>query len=113
MDEVFDLMLVGNVGRNTMHRFDGTTEPIVGGPIVQAALATSWSDKRVAVVTRMAPEDADLLGCLQEMGIEVFVSPVSDTTRSHIYYLSEDVEDRRHHVQLGRLHQVCPKPNPL
>ncbi len=95
MSEVFDLAFVGNVGRNTLHRPDGTTEPIIGGPIAHAALATSWSDKRVAVVTRMAPEDADLLEPLKEAGVQVFVSKAPETTRSHLHYLSEDVEDRR------------------
>jgi sugar/nucleoside kinase (ribokinase family) len=91
----FDLALVGNVGRNTLHRFDGTAEPILGGPIVQAALATSWSDKKVAVVTRMNPADDDLLDALKQAKIPVFVSRTAETTRSHIYYQSEDVEDRR------------------
>ena len=96
MSDYYDLVLVGSFGRNEMHRFDGSAEPILGGPIVQCALATSWSDKRVAVVTRMAEADTDLLELLREAGLAVFVSPTPETTRSHIFYLSEDVDDRRH-----------------
>jgi sugar/nucleoside kinase (ribokinase family) len=93
---VYDLVFVGNAGLNEMHRFDGTTEPILGGPLFHGALATSWSDKRVAVVTRIAVADADLLEPLRKAGITVFVSPAPETTRSHIYYLSDNVDDRRH-----------------
>jgi hypothetical protein len=29
----------------------------------------------------------------------VFVSPATETSRSHIYYLSDDLEDRRHMLE--------------
>ena len=96
MAESYDLVFVGNAGLNQLHRSDGTTEPILGGPIFHSALATSWSDKRVAVVTRIAPCDADLLEPLRRAGITTFVSPAPVTTRSHIFYLSDDVDNRRH-----------------
>lgn len=73
-----------------------STEPLLVGPVFQSALATSWSDKRVAVVTRMAPRDTDLLEPLHKAGIATFVSSASETTRNHIFYLSDNVEDRRH-----------------
>jgi sugar/nucleoside kinase (ribokinase family) len=97
--EQYDLVLVGNFGRGEMHRFDGTTEPILGGPIFQSAMATRWSDRRVAVVTRMAESDTGLLEPLREAGVAFFVSPAPETTRGHIYYLSDDVDDRRHVVE--------------
>ena len=96
MGDRFDLVLVGNAGRNEMHRFDGTTEPILGGPLFQSALATTWSDKRIAVVTRLAAADMDLVDALRAAGLTVFAREASETTRSHIYYLSEDVDHRRH-----------------
>ena len=99
MADTYDLVFIGNTGRNELHRFDGTTEPILGGPIFQSALATTWSDKRVAVVTRMAERDTDLLEPLRKAGIATFVTPAQETTRSHIYYLSDDVEDRRHMLE--------------
>ncbi len=96
MADSFDLVFVGNAGLNQLHRLDGTTEPILGGPIFHSALSTAWSDKRVAVVTRIAPGDADLLAPLHKAGITTFMSPAPVTTRSHIFYLSDDVDDRRH-----------------
>lgn len=97
--DFYDLVFVGNTGRNMMHRFDGTTEPILGGPIFLSALATSWSDKRVAVVTRMAEDDTDLLEPLRKAEIDVFVSPAPETTSGHIFYLSDNVDDRRHTLE--------------
>jgi sugar/nucleoside kinase (ribokinase family) len=92
----YDLVFVGSAGTSELHRFDGTREPILGGPIFQSAMATSWSDKRVAVVTRMAAADADILEPLRKYGIAVFVSPAPETTRARIVYLSDDVDDRLH-----------------
>lgn len=96
MAQPYDLVLLGNAGRNTMHKPDGTVEPIMGGPLFHSALATTWSDRRVAVVTRMSPTDRDLLSPLEHAGIAVHVSPATQTTRSHIFYNSDDVDDRRH-----------------
>lgn len=96
MTEVYDLVLLGSAGRNQMHRADGSIEPILGGPLFHSALATTWSDRRVAVVTRMAKEDRDLLESLRDASISVFVSPAPQTTRSHIFYASDNVDDRRH-----------------
>jgi sugar/nucleoside kinase (ribokinase family) len=93
--EYYDLVFVGNVGRNEMHRFDGSTGALVGGPVFQSAVATAWSDKRIAVVTRMAEGDADLLEPLRDAGIEIFISPAAETTRHHVYHLSHDVDERR------------------
>ncbi|MFH0915641.1 MAG: PfkB family carbohydrate kinase [bacterium] len=97
--DCYDLVFVGNAGRNVMHRFDGTTEPILGGPIFLSALATTWSDKRVAVVTRMAQRDTDLLEPLRTAKIDVFVSQAPETTRGHIFYLSDNADDRRHTLE--------------
>ena len=96
MTDAYDLALIGNFGRNEMHHFDGTTEPIIGGPVAQCALATSWSDKRVAVVTRMAESDTGLLEPLTKAGMRVSSLRSRRPRRSHIFYLSEDVENRRH-----------------
>ena len=95
MAEVFDLVLIGSACRNVMHRFDGKTEPILGGPLFLGALATRWSDKRIAVVTRVAAADVDLVELLRDAGIAVFVTLSPETTRGHIYYMSENVDDRR------------------
>jgi sugar/nucleoside kinase (ribokinase family) len=95
MDDRFDLVFLGSTCRNEMHRFDGTTEPLLGGPLFYSVLATTWSDKRVAVVTRVAARDADLLEPIRRAGIPVFVIESPETLRSHIYYPSEDVDVRR------------------
>ncbi|MFH1834286.1 MAG: PfkB family carbohydrate kinase [bacterium] len=95
----YDLIFVGNVGLNVIHRFDGSTDPMVGGPVFFGALSTTWSDKRVAVVTRMAHRDRGILEPLCEADIDVFVSPTRETTRGHMYYLSDDVDDRRHTLE--------------
>ncbi len=96
MIDSYDLVFVGSAGISELHRFDGTREPILGGPIFQSAMATSWSDKRVAVVTRMAVADVAILEPLRKYGIAVFVSPAPETTRARIVYLSDDVDDRMH-----------------
>jgi len=93
--ERYDLVLVGNAGRNELHRADGTTEPILGGPLFHSAFAVVWSDKSVAVVTKIAERDDDLLMSLRRAGLAVYVTPTLETTRSHLYYPGEDVDERR------------------
>ena len=95
MTDYYDLVFVGNTGLNEVHHLDGSTEALVGGPIVQSAMATAWSDRRIAVVTRMAERDADLLEPLREAGIAVFIAPAAETTRHHIYHPSQNVDERR------------------
>jgi sugar/nucleoside kinase (ribokinase family) len=92
----YDLVFVGSAGVNEIEHFDGLTELLRGGPVFQSAMATSWSDKRVAVVTRMAAADAGLLEPLRKYGIAVFVSPAAETTRGHVFHLSDDADERRY-----------------
>ncbi|MCL5734267.1 MAG: hypothetical protein M1274_01545 [Actinobacteria bacterium] len=99
MKDHYDLMLVGHVGLNQLHKYDGTVEPIPGGPVFHCALATTWSKKRVAVVTKMAELDVEVLRPLRDAGIDVFVSPAPQTTRGRIFYLSENPDDRRHELE--------------
>jgi sugar/nucleoside kinase (ribokinase family) len=101
VSDSYDLVFVGSAGISELHRFDGTREPILGGPIFQSAMATSWSDKRVAVVSRMAVADAHLLDPLRKYGIAVFVSPAPETNRARIVYLSDNVDDRLHILEKG------------
>lgn len=95
MSDSYDLVFVGNAGLNVMHPFEGPAETLIGGPVIQAAMATSWSDKSVAVVTRMAECDAFNLDFVREAGIAVFISPAAETTRHHTYHPSPNVDERR------------------
>jgi sugar/nucleoside kinase (ribokinase family) len=58
-------------------------------------MATAWSGKRVAVVTRLAESDVAGLDVLRRAGIDVFVTHTPETTRHTAYHLSEDVDQRR------------------
>jgi len=95
VSDSYDLVFVGNAGLNVMHPFEGPAETLIGGPVIQAAMATSWSDKSVAVVTRMAECDAFNLDFVREAGIAVFISPAAETTRHHTYHPSPNVDERR------------------
>jgi sugar/nucleoside kinase (ribokinase family) len=97
--DCYDLVFVGNVGRNVLHRYDGSTEPLLGGPVTQGALATAWSDKRIALMTRIAEGDEDLLEPLKKAGIDVFVTLAPHTTRQHIFYSTPNIDERWHIIE--------------
>jgi sugar/nucleoside kinase (ribokinase family) len=95
MTLTYDLVFVGNAGLNETQPFRGPTQTLIGGPVVMSAMATVWSGRRVALVTRMAPSDVHHLEYLQEAGIDLYVSPSAASTRQRVIHLSDNVDERR------------------
>lgn len=91
----YDLVFVGNVAFDEIHPFQGETHTLFGSAVYFAAMATSWSDKRIALVTRMAERDAHLLDPLRSAGIAVHISPSAETTYHRGFFASENVDDRQ------------------
>jgi sugar/nucleoside kinase (ribokinase family) len=90
----YDLVFAGNASFDEIHPFHGPTHTVFGGALVMCSMATVWSDKRVAVITRIAEVDAHQLDPLREAGIDVYVTFTPETTRHQSFHLSEDVDRR-------------------
>jgi sugar/nucleoside kinase (ribokinase family) len=91
----YDLVFVGNASFDEIHPFSRPTHTVFGGALVMCSMATVWSGKRVAVITRMAEKDAHELDPLWKAGIDVYVTYTPETTRHQAFHLSEDVDQRQ------------------
>lgn len=91
----YDLVFVGNYSIDEIHTFEGPVQTLFGGGVAFSAMAAVWTGKRIAVVTRLAQQDADKLDRLRAAGIDVFVTYTPETTRHTVHHLSADVDKRR------------------
>lgn len=90
----YDLVFAGNVAFDEIHPFRGETHTLFGSAVYFCAMAAAWSDKRIALVARMAERDAHLLDPVRKTRIAVHVSPSAETTRHRAIHLTEDVDTR-------------------
>ncbi len=90
----YDLVFVGNVAFDEIQPFRGETHTLFGSAVYFAAMAASWSAKKIAMIARMAERDAHLLEPMRKTGIAVHVSPSVETTRHRAIHRTENVDDR-------------------
>ncbi len=95
MVQTYDLVFVGNVAIGDIHPFEGPAHTFYGGPGLFCAMAAAWSDRRIALVTKLAEFDAHSLDAVRATGIAVHVSPSSETTLNRIYHPTEDLDERQ------------------
>jgi sugar/nucleoside kinase (ribokinase family) len=90
----YDLVFAGNIAFDEIHPFQGETHTLFGSAVYFAAMAASWSNKRIAMVARMAERDAHLLDPIRNTRIAVYISPSAVTTRHRAVHLTENVDTR-------------------
>ena len=76
MTPAYDLVFMGSASIDEIHTFAGPVQSLFGGGVVFSSMAAVWSGKRIAVVTRMAERDADMLQPLRDAGIDVYVTGI-------------------------------------
>lgn len=91
----YDLVFVGNVAFDEIHPFQGEAHTLFGSAVYVAVMAAAWSDKRIALVTRMAERDTHLLDPLRKAGVAVHISPSAETTYHRGIFTSENVDERQ------------------
>ncbi|MFH0917497.1 MAG: hypothetical protein V1912_13770 [bacterium] len=91
----YDLVFVGNVAFDEIHPFEGEAHTLFGSAVYVAVMAAAWSDKRIALVTKMAERDAHLLDPLRKAGIAVHISPSAETTYHRGIFATENVDERQ------------------
>ena len=90
----YDLVFAGNIAFDEIHPFGGETHTLFGSAVYFAAMAASWSDKKIAMVARMAERDTHLLDPIRRTGIAVHISPSAETSRHRAVHLTENVDER-------------------
>jgi len=92
MDDV-DVMMIGHLARDRLV-VDGVGEVATGGAVYYGGIALRRMGVRVAVVTRLHPDDWGRLGELEQEGIQVFATPAPETSGIENVYRSADMERR-------------------
>lgn len=88
-----DIMMIGHLAKDQIF-VDGEGGYAAGGAVYYGGIALSRLGYRVAVVTRLHPDDFYLLDELRAAGVQVFAEPAAETSGIANYYKSADMERR-------------------
>lgn len=89
----FDILMIGHFAKDC-NVVDGQPEIASGGGVYYGGMAARYVGAKVAVVTRLHPEDYALLDDMRSAGITVFAAPAAETTGIENAYDSRDMERR-------------------
>jgi len=90
----YDLIFMGHESIYEVDALEGSARGLPGGASSFGALAACWSKKKIAVITRMAEEDAPTLEPLKAAGIDLYVQPVEETTHLRIVHPTGNLDER-------------------
>lgn len=90
----YDLVFIGHVTIDEIEASEGSAKGVPGGAPFFGAFAAAGAKKKIAVVTRMARDDAHFLEPLKRAGIDVFLHPVPETTHMLVVHPTANVDDR-------------------
>jgi sugar/nucleoside kinase (ribokinase family) len=96
----YDIVFVGQMGMGTVVPFEGSPFPVLGSPVLFAALAASCLGKRIAVVTKISESEEYLLEPMSTAGIDLFTQP-GEVGRIQIIFPTENVDERKSFVVKG------------
>lgn len=90
----YDIVFIGEMGIGTIVPFDGTPFTDECSPVVFSASAASCLGKRVAAVTRVPGNRADLLDPFRASGVHVFARP-GEIGRYRVIFATANVDERQ------------------
>lgn len=91
----YGIVFIGHMAVDEVHHFGGEVSVSVGSAVLCGTLAAARVGCQVAVVTRMALQDAQMVESLREVGVEVTIVPAPATTYVQVLHLSADMDVRR------------------
>ncbi len=90
----FDIVFIGHVTIDEIEAGEGAACGVPGGAPFFGAHAASCTGKKIAVVTRMAREDDHYLASLKDVGVDIYLQPVAETTRMRVVHPTGNVDER-------------------
>ncbi len=88
-----DILMIGHFAKDLLV-IDGPGRISSGGGVYYGSIALRRLGLRVAVVTRLHPDEFPRLDDLKKEGIQVFATPASETSGIANYYNPEDLDRR-------------------
>lgn len=92
-EDAVDILMIGHFAKDR-NVVDGRGEVASGGGVYFGSIALRRLGVRVAVVTRLHPDDFSLLEDLEREGVQVFATPAPETSGIANFYDSADMERR-------------------
>lgn len=89
----YDVVMIGNFAKDKLI-VDGVEEIASGGGVYYGSVVVKRLGARVAVITRLHPDDFPRLEELRKEGVEVFATPADGTSGIANYYQSSNMETR-------------------
>lgn len=89
----YDLVMIGNFAKDKLI-VDGKETVASGGGVYYGSVVARRLGLKVAVLTRLHPDDFSRLEELRQEGVEVFATPADGTSGIANYYQSMDMERR-------------------
>jgi len=89
----YDIVMIGNFAKDKLI-VDGVEQIASGGGVYYGSVAAKRLGARVAVVTRLHPNDFPRLEELRSEGVKVFATPADGTSGIANYYSSANMETR-------------------
>jgi len=89
----FDVVMIGHLAKDR-NVVDGRGEIASGGAVYFGSVALRRLGMRVAIVTRLHPDDFPRLNELKREGVAVFATPAAETSGIENIYNSADMERR-------------------
>jgi sugar/nucleoside kinase (ribokinase family) len=93
-DRLHDLAFIGHVCRDEVIPYQGTPRVAPGSAVLCGAVAAARVGCAVAVITRMAPQDGELLEPMRRSGVAIHVVPTAATTAMRVVHRTADVDER-------------------
>jgi sugar/nucleoside kinase (ribokinase family) len=93
VDTDFDIVMIGHFAKDRLV-VDGQGEISSGGGVYYGSIVLRRLGVRVAVVTRLHPDDFPRLDELKQEGVRVFATPAPETSGIENIYDSSDMERR-------------------
>jgi sugar/nucleoside kinase (ribokinase family) len=90
-----DITFLGHMCFDEITPYQGETKVAPGSAVLCGAMVAARVGKKVAVVTKMAPKDNEILKPMQEQGIDTYFIPAAETTYSMVIHPTANVDERR------------------
>ena len=91
----YDITFLGHMCFDEITPYQGETKVAPGSAVLCGAMVAARVGKKVAVVTKMAQKDSEILKPMQEQGIDTYLIPAAETTYSMVIHPTANVDERR------------------
>ncbi len=90
----YNITFIGHMCYDEIVSFQGDVNVSPGSAVLCGAMAAGRVCKDISVITKMLPDDIDILKPMKEMGIDTHLVPSRETTYMRVEHPTEDVDIR-------------------